>query len=92
MNAKITLTCRNCKCRMEFSSCDSQLKDIILCQNCGQRLSAYDSTALRNALGALADLPDVTTDGSFVAPGVGFIYSVKCIPSSQAEEELQALR
>ena len=92
MNAKITLTCRRCRCRMEYSSYDSQLKDVILCQNCGQQLSEYDSTALRNALSALAALPDITSDGSFVAPDTGFVYSVKWLPSAQAQEELQAVR
>lgn len=73
---------------MEYSSYDSHLKDVILCQNCGQQLSEYDSTALRNAISALAELPEVTADGSFVQPDVGFLFTVQCNQSPVCSEEL----
>lgn len=87
MNFKITLTCRKCRCKMEFSGAYTG-QGKLACPNCGQEMTEYDSYALRNAISALAELPEVTADGSFVQPEVGFLFNVQCSHSPVPSEEL----
>ena len=87
MNFRITLTCRRCRCNMEFSGAYTG-QGKLACPNCGQKMTEHDSYALRNAISALAELPEVTADGSFVQPEVGFLFNVQCSHSPVCSEEL----
>lgn len=87
MNFRITLTCRRCRCKMEFSR-EYAGQGKLACPNCGQEMTENDSYALRNAISALAELPEVTADGSFVQPDVGFLFTVQCNQSPVCSEEL----
>lgn len=87
MNGKISLTCKRCNCKMEFLlKCTEHMRPIV-CQNCGQELSASDFSLVKTAMDAINALPYASEIDGWIPDQDGFRFEIEIAPSPLPSSE-----
>lgn len=87
MRSKFTLTCKACKCKMEFRPRPDALTSPIVCQSCGQALPEAYEGLLAIAMKSIYNLPESTQKDGMYYDKDGFLFEVEVFNSLADQEE-----